>query len=443
MPKLSETRSNHARNSQQFKTLLLQELQKEKYGRTPSQLADTLNIARCTAKKYLRVLQTEEQVVSYEVGPYTVYVAEKHDAPSLYKELYCGALKAANLILSKVTDNNRIKIVPLLRNFWDNFPNAMMLPGAKEIPHMKGQPTPELFEHLLATVHNILCEFGLNGVYPSVEIIPPVGNLTPMTRLIQLKDPGFIRLGGSLHYYLIAELIQKTLNRNPKTPVIFRVAQDIQPHDTYVYFEVGFLEHYLLDVWIVEQRDTAQTPRHYLEIIRNFFARSLRIKLREYFVGDTLHYEMKGLDNRQVEQFLTIFTRVLQHNFGLLKKFQLKSTAKWLPFEDWPDPPYLVVSLASNVGFTFNNHLDAIRQIYPHLGYCVHFEISPQGLLVSFQKEQDFDTFFIDNFDEAVMREHYLSLGITYEEFLQERKKNLEEILLEIHDEHSNTSTQK
>ncbi|OLS12091.1 MAG: hypothetical protein RBG13Loki_4289 [Promethearchaeota archaeon CR_4] len=119
-------------------------------------------------------------------------------------------------------------------------------------------------------------------------------------------------------------------------------------------------------------------------------------------------------------------------NLEIINKLDIRSTRKYIPYEDWPDVPFLVVQLITNVGFTFDEYHRATMKIFPHAGYNVLFEKIPNGLKINLLEEFDFEALFVSQVDENSTREHYAKLGILSEEYLTERRSALIEIMEEM-----------
>jgi len=421
----AEKRANRNKNGLNFKQRILNALQESDFGLTPTQMADQLKIARATATKYLEELNVEGKILVHFVGPYSVYSIKHNGESSLYQSLYYGAVKGSALLASGYPHLN-------LQTIWNDLVDKVTIPYEDEITPVVGQPTPDYLERLMQIANNILSEFGYYSEFPKIEIIPPLGSQSPMTRLIRVIDPGFIEQGAEFHYYFLASLLQEKFTRRAGIPVVFRLTQDIQPQDTVIYIEIGFIESYYVDACIIEQRDTSKDPREFLDIITSYFGNYLRVKVREFELGNVLHYECKFLENREWEELFAIRAKTFRKNVELLRKFNLRPTRQWIPYEDWPEPPYLIVQFVTNLGFAFDDFHRAMREGYQVAGYCMHFEKIPNGIRMNFREKLDFDTLWTNFSSDEDIRELYRNFGIESEQYLVERKKALLEILEEM-----------
>ena len=413
---------------QEFKKRIVNLLLETIIGLTQFQISEKLKIARQTVKKYLNELVAEKKIDSLAVGAYTLYTASKQSDHSIYQVLYNGALRAAGYLTSLTSWQNP----ELLEIAWGDIIENTTIPFEDEIPHLEKKSTPDLLECLLDVVCKIINSLKHLNQYPHAEILPPLGTQSPMTRLIHVKDAGLTDLGAAQHYYLLAGLLQEKLTFKSGIPIIVRVARDIQKGDTELYFEIGFVEQYFIDVAIIEQSDTNTPMRHYLDIIKKYFTTFMQLTTREYLLGNTLHYELRSDDNQQVEEFFAARAKMFLKNLEILNSVGIKSTRKYVPYEDWPDVPFLGVQLITNIGFTFDEYERATMKVFPHAGYNVHYEKIPNGLKINLLEEFDLEALFVNQVDEATMREHYSKLGITSEEYFKERRRALIEITEDI-----------
>ncbi len=409
---------------QQVKKLIITQLTQSTFGLTQFQISEQLKVARQTVKKYLDELIDEGKIQSSIIGAYTLYYLPKNQDYTLCQALYYGALRVSAYLTSPHDWLNP----ELIEIAWGGIIDQISIPFEDEIPHMEKRQTPDLLEHLLDAVCNMVNNFKFFNLNPFAEILPPLGSQSPMTRLIRVKDPGLKENGSIQHYYLIAGLLQEKLTYRSGLPIIVRVAREVQPEDTELYYEIGFVEQYSLDICILEQFDNDSDQRNYLEIIKNYFSAFLRSTTREYLLGNTLHYELRFADNLEVEEFWATRAKLLLKNLEIFQRLYSKSIRKHLPYEDWPDGHTLIVQLITNVGFTFDEFHRAARKVFPYAGYNVHFEKIPNGLKVNMLENFDFEALFVNFTDEKVMREHYRQLGITSEEYFRERQRAFQEI---------------
>ncbi len=415
-----------------YKEQIMDILRDSEHGVTSSKIASQLALAWRTVNKYLGELTKEGRVQAHNIGAYTIYLAQKVGEQSIYPVLYCAAMKIGGSIVQG-EEVNAERIAIALRGIWEELGGQVTVPFESEISAINGRPTPEILEHLLEVMKKILCEFGYFGKYPQVEIFPPIGSLTPMTRRIRLTDPGYIMAGAGIHYSLLAGLLQEKLIQKTGFKVMFRVAGEIQPKDEVVEFELGFVDHYIMDLNVVEQGNPEISPRDYLGRIENFLSTFFRRNLREYKVGETLHNEVTCLDNTQVEDFFAARAKAVRKNVEIIQKYNIQPTRKCIPWEDWPPgPPYVVIDFVTNLGFFFDEFVSAIRKSFTLAGYCVQYETIPNGVRMHFLEKEDFEIFFSNIFDDQAMREHYRFFGITSEDYFRERKAALLEVAQEV-----------
>jgi hypothetical protein len=409
------------------------------FGITSSQIANQLTVAWRTVNKYLGELVREGRVTSHAVGPYSVFTARKHGEQSISEVLYYGALKVgASMARHGLPQLD--KVAEIMRQVWKGLGNRISLPLESEIASIRGEPSAADLERLIEVAKTTLCEFGLFGEYPRTEVIPPLGTAFPKTRLIRLHDPGFIKEGAWTHYYFLASLIEAKLTQKTGIHVIFHVANEIQPGDEVVYFEIGFVDLYYLDVSIFKSNDP--DPRHdahfFLDQIKDYFLPFLDLDIKKIEKEDketgknNLHYRVTILDSLQIDEFLTFRAKSLRANARIFANLKLKSLRAWIPYEDWPQDPYLVVDFVTNLGFAFEDYHDAMRETFPKIGYCMHIEKIPSGQRINFLEPFDFDVLFLKQLDDAAVREHYTKLGIFSEEYLKLRKQSNREILAEL-----------
>jgi hypothetical protein len=414
---------------QQIKNQIVTLLTKESVGLTQFKISENVQVARQTIKKYLDELQTEGKIQAAEIGAYTLYTLPKDpNRDHLFSQmLYYGALRVS----AYLTKSHEWLNPELIEIAWGGIIDQISIPFEEEIPRLEKKPTPDLLERLLNVVCKLINSLKIFNLHPNAGILPPLGTQSPMTRLIRVEDPGLKESGSVQHYYLIAGLLQEKLTYRSGMPIIVRVAREIQSDDTEFYYEVGFVEQYYLDTSIVEQQDTNVDPHTYLDVIQKWFSTFLKCTTREYFLGNTLHYELRFADNLQFEEFWAVRARSLLKNLEIFQKYSLKATRKFIAYEDWPDNPFLIVQLITNVGFTLDEYRRAARKVYPYAGYNVFLESIPNGLKISMLEPFDFEATWVIHIDENSIREHYHKIGITSEEYLKERQRALQEILEE------------
>lgn len=409
---------------QKVKKLIASLLTQSPLGLTQFQISEQLKVARQTVKKYLDELVSEGKIQSSAVGAYTLYYLPKNLDHTFFQILYYGALR----ISAYLTAAHEWLNPELIEIAWGGILDQITLPFEDEIPRLEKKPSPDLLERLIDTVCNMVNNLKFFHLMPYAEILPPMGTQSPMTRLIRVRDQGLKETGSAQHYYLIASLLQEKLTERAGLPIIVRVAREIQQEDTEIYYEIGFVEQYFLDISVTELKDNNINPRHYLDIIRDFFATFLKCTTREYILGNTLHYELKFADNLLFEEFWASRSKLFMKNLEILKRLGLQATRKWIPFEDWPEGSTLVIQLLTNVGFTFDEYHRAAMKVFPYAGYNVLYEKIPNGMKINMLEDFDFEALFVNQIDDASIREHYRKIGIISEEYLKERQRAFQEI---------------
>ncbi len=412
---------------QQIKKEIVTLLTQSTIGLTQYQISEQLKVARQTVKKYLDELKNEEKIQSSAIGAYTLYYLPKISDYSFYQVLYYGALRVS-AYLTSLRDWLNPELIEIA---WGGIIDQIPLPFEEEIPQLEKKPSPDLLERLLYVVCNMVNHLKFFNLNPHAEILPPMGTQSPMTRLLRVNDPGLRENGSAQHYYLIASLLQEKLTMRSGLRIIVRVAREIQPEETEIYYEIGFIEQYFLDISVTELKDNNVDPRYYLDKIQAFFSTFLKCTTREYNLGNTLHYELKFANNLQVEEFWAARAKIFLKNFEIIQKLGIKSTRKWIPYEDWPEGSTLIIQLVTNVGFTFDEYHRAAMKIFPSAGYNVHYEKIPNGLKINLLDDFDFEALFVNQVNEASIRAHYEKLGITSEEYFKERQR----VFLEIQEE--------
>ncbi len=379
-------------------------------------------------------------MINHTVGPYSVFTTRELGKQFAYQILYFGALKVgANLIQG---GKEHMPHVPdTMRETWEEFGSLVTLPFEKEISPIKEKPSADDLDNLTTVIKKILCEFGYFGDFPKVKNVPPLGTTLPMTRCIRLTDPGFIKAGAWTHYNLLASLIEEKLTKKTGIHVSFHVAGEIHPTDEFVHFEFGFVTFYYLDLSIFKKSDTHKDERNYLNGIRDYFSSFLPMEVEEYQeerreqgekYNKILHYRVKMKNKEQIDEYFTFRARSLRKNAEIFKELQLKSNRAWVPWQEWSGDPFAVVDFVTNMGSAFDDYHNAMRETFPLIGYCIHVEKISSGFRIHFKEDFDFDILFLNQIDDAAIREHYKALGVTSEEFFARRKQSIQEIFAEL-----------
>lgn len=425
MPITREYKTVNAKNGQAFKQRILDALYNSDFGMTPTQIARQVQMARTTANKYLEELEREGKLQVHPIGPSAVYEVKRRGNSLMFESLFHGAIRCAAFLTAGES--------PLkFQSVWQDLADKVTLPYEEDIPPVPGQPTPDYFDRLLHTTANILSEFGYFLERPKIEIIPSLGTQSPMSRLIRVRDAGILDASARFHYFFMAGLIEEKLRLRAGIPIVFRVTQDNEPQEHVIYFEVGLIQNYYLDICVIQNADTTKSIREILKIIKDLFALYLRFKVREYNLGEIPHIKLKFLDNRSWEEFLFFRAISYRKNKELFQKLNLRSKREWKPYQDWTDPPYLVIQFVTNVGFAIDDYVHSAIECFRVLGICIHYEKIPNGIRLNFMEKLDADSYFTNIASDEGISQLYHAFGIDSEEFLTGRKRIMIDTLEEL-----------
>lgn len=399
-------------------------------GQTISDIANGIGISRPTVYKYIEHLEEAGRIRTQQVGVYRLYFAKKRKNEKIIENLYLFFLSSIQDL--QIVDQRILStIISSFKTHGRELISRMKFPRVK-LPFTMRKRRASLsdLEKLVEPVQQMLYFLTPLTTMPRVEIVPPLGNLKPMTLLIRMEDPGYIPRNAKMHYYLIARIIEEKLSILAKKDLYFKVAKDIDNLDDSVLFELGYVEEYFHDFSIVKIRDDSVTEDELLDEIYDFYNSIVPVKLKKYKKEGKQHYLLRFNKNRDLEEVYELAVRTNKENMEiameLMTKLSGELSRQWVPLEEYQDDPYAIVDMRANIGYLMDEHLKTSAEAYKFGGISLEFKEKEDGWLIYCKDRVDFDVLFTPMTDDDKRKKVYAQLTPTPEEFLKLRKEALQ-----------------
>jgi DNA-binding Lrp family transcriptional regulator len=411
----------------QIKLNMLHLLQSEEFGKTPFEIAKILNISRQTANKYLQELEEEKKIKKFEAGPYNIYMFVKPRDDSLFEKLYHFLLS----IIQDVQVSNPGLFEPIISQFMRNRHKLIKeidLPSKIQIPDLSKQQ--KTYENLLTLMEGV--RYFIFTLIPSskpysIEVIPALDMVKPMSLELRFEDPGFVKKGSAFHYQIVANLIQERLSVMAGAEIYFRISRPVHENLPYIYFELGYVDRYSQDFSVFEFKTKETNERELLDDIKQFYSSMSRLDAEEYVIDGKLHYKLSFRNNQELEQLYELIMHSAKENTKIAKQLLRESpqllTRKWIPIEQWQNPPFAVIDCISNFGYIVDEHIRLSSESHQFFGICVHFERIEGGWRINCMEKVDFEQLFAPMTDLSRRRKIYEKLSPNVDEFLRRRNE--------------------
>lgn len=404
-----------------FERIIFTHILNSEYGKTSAQIAQELQISRPTVNKYLEVLVQKDRIISHKIGSYTLYTIIERKDSSFFTNLWFAAFSSFFHIAPSSTIDKTIltKIVlfgkETARNMTVDLGNAL-----KE--YRNKEPSPLFLEEIINSVKQFFIKYLPWEKKPTIEFVPIFDNMPPMTRILRISDPGLISKGAYLHYYFIGGFIQEKLSELTNQNISFNLIKDLTPADECIYYTIGFVQKYFIDMSIVEHSDKTKTDIFYLDILYQFFNEIVPSTLKRRINNKKQCYEITVKSNQRMEEYFEKFSSTIR-NFSAFNQLYSKSiTKKEIPYEDWPDEVYLIVDVSTNAGYFFEEILKISKIISSFVGANTHIEKADSVFKWSFKDASDFYITFPFLNPPQDIREQISSMGFNSEYYYEIRK---------------------
>ena len=411
----------------EIKDQIMHVLQNKDFGETTKSVAEELGRSRQTIKKYLEELVKEGKLISHEVGTYTLYKVKRKKYEDVVDVLYMQLLVVMK-DLEMHYDDFSFNIITYFRKYIRLLLKNMKFPVEVQIAsNFKKQK--RVFSNLVVLVDNvreILFKLMPGTEPPRIEVISPLGNIEPMSLLLQVEDRGLIEQRAELHYFLIAILIEEKLSNLLEMEISFKVAQPIKPGGQEVFYELGFIEKYFQD-FSLHVNNTSMTDRVVLNKIERFYDEFTDFKKEILKDGEKIHYKLLFTNNRDVEEAYETMIRVktegMKAGKELEKNFEELRLREWISVENWQKEPYVVIDVTGNIGYLVNEHIRISQITDKFTGICAHYEKIRNGWRISCLEKPDFLMLFTPITDWKGRKKVFEYFTPNYEEFIAIRQK--------------------
>jgi len=425
-----------SKSQETYKKAIIRNLEDSGYGKTASEIAQDLDISRPTAIKYLKWLEREDKVKRHVMGRYNVFLVEPKQDQDLFQHLYLLLMAGFNDL--QILDEKLLGIlVTKFKHYSRSIIKKINLSFEGHIPDLsKEEQSYENLEQLVEIVRQFLRQLVIYGKNPSIEIIPPLGKLRPMSLLLKLEDPGFAEQNAILHYYFVARVIEEKISRLTHADLYFNVVEPIMKDGKNIYYELGYIENYYLELSIEENASAPFSKKDLLDQIKAFYASAIKSQTEERMAPDGPHYIFRSLSNRDLEEFFETIIRDNIENVAIASELiqdpKVRIIRKWVPIEDWIEPPYAVVNCVANFGYLVDEYIRTANQAYKFSGTCVHFEKIDGGWRLNLKERLDFDMLFTPLNEVQKYKEIYAQITTDPEEFLRRRYEALARLRKEL-----------
>lgn len=395
---------------------ILAYLEDADYGETATTITENLAISRPTVDKYLKILQAENEVITREVGRSIVYIHPRRSQNTPILQMY--AQLHEELERTVLPSMAPAEARAFLRRMGTQLAPQFSLPEQAHVHPLKGFDLQyEHLQHLAQVSIDLLRQLEIfRG--STCEVIPPLGGSTPRSLLVRVENPDGFSPGIVNHYIMVAALIEAKLRARTGVELNFSVNK---ARENALFFEIGFVDRYVLDLSIQYQREATIPARDHLERVKAHFSQYFTFEFREYTEAGVLHYELNLRRNRDLEEYAAFYARVVTNNCHHFKALGLQSDREYLPRADWPGPPYLVLTIQTNFGQLARAYLQEAGEARRLMGYNLHVSPIHAGLVIDFMEPLDFETFTLIAINEEAVRADYARYGITNEEYFQRR----------------------
>ncbi len=411
----------------QIKLKLLHLLQNDEFGKTPFEIAKLLNISRQTANKYLQELEDEKKIKKHEAGPYNIYMFVRQRDDTLFEKLYRFLISTFN----NIQDTNPELFEPIIAQFRLNRHKLIKeidLPSRIQLPDLsKQQKTYDNLLTLMEGVRYFIFTLVPSSKPYSVEVIPALDMIKPMSLEIRVEDPDLVTKGAGFHYLIVAFIIQERLSVMTGTEVFFRVSRPIRENLPFIFFELGYVDRYFHDISVYEFNANETNERELLDEVKQFVGSMSKFDAEELIIDGKLHYKITTHNNQEIEQFYELIMHSVEENTKIAKQLIQESphllTRKWLPIESWQNPPFAVIDCITNFGYILDEHFRLSSESHKFFGICVHFERIEGGWRINCMERVDFDQLFAPMTDWKWRRAIYEKFSPDVDEFLRRRSE--------------------
>ncbi|MHA1791853.1 MAG: winged helix-turn-helix transcriptional regulator [Promethearchaeota archaeon] len=389
-----------------FKISILNTIQESQRGTTPTELSDLLDISRPTAKKYVEALRRDGLIEVHDVGPYTICFAKKRGENVIFERVYFFLLKLMN-DLGYLDDVKSKYILNNFKIFTRENISDFKLPVPENINDISNMEEGlDQLKSLINLIKNLLYFLIPRGTIPEISMVPTLGKLKPMSVLLRVDDPGYILMGASFHYEIVAPIVEEYLSYLLKRRIVFKIAKPIDKRFKNVYYELGYVDNYYQLIFVKILNDISLTEEDVLKEIQKFYSSMASIDVENYKRNNKLYYYIKFNNNRDVEAMFTMAIESLKENIeiakNVMKQTKHKLLRKWEPFEKWGDSPFLTISIETNLGTLLDDYVKLSEDYYKFGAICTHFEKQTNGWMMYFKEKLDFDMLFtpLDDFEK-------------------------------------------
>jgi DNA-binding Lrp family transcriptional regulator len=304
----------------QIKLRLLHLLQDDEFGKTPFEIAKLLNISRQTSNKYLQELEDEKKIKKFEAGPYNIYMFVRPRDDLLFEKLYFFLLS----VIDHLKGTNPELIEPIIAQFKRNRHRLIKeidLPSRIQIPDLSKQQ--KTYDNLLTLMEGV--RYFIYTLVPSpkpysIEVIPALDMVKPMSFELRVEDPGFIMKGVGFHFQIISNIVQERLSILAGADVFFRISRPIYENLPYIYFELGYVDKYFQDFSVFEFNAYETNERDLLNEIKLFYGSMSKFDTEESVIDKKLHYKLTFHNNQELEQLYEILMHTTEENTKIAKQ---------------------------------------------------------------------------------------------------------------------------
>jgi len=408
-----------------FERMIYKHIQDSEFGKTSAEIAHDLKISRPTVNKYLEILVQKDRLTAHKIGSYTLYTIIIQKDSNFFTNLWFASFSSLFDISPgfSIDKSLILKIISIGKET----ARKMDFDMGKNLKEFEGkEPSPIFLEELISAVKTFFLKYLPWEKKPTIEFVPFVDNMPPMTRILRISDPGLITKGAHLHYYFIGGFLQEKMSQLTKHNISFNLIKDLSRDDESVYYSIGFVQKYFIDVSIDSFLDTTKNTTFYLDILYRFFNEIVPSTLKKTMIDKKLCYQITVKSNQRMEDYFEKFSSVLR-NFTQFTQLYAPRTRKGIPYEDWPEEVYLIVDVSTNAGYLFEEILKISKEIASFAGANIHIEKLNSQFKWSFKDASDFYiTFPFLNPPEEI-REQITKMGFNSEYYYEIRKAIREE----------------
>jgi AcrR family transcriptional regulator len=425
------TRLAQQKRHQDVSSEILLFLEGTDIGKTTSEIAHALGVSRPTIYKYLRLLERDQQVEKHIIGSYKAYTAKKHESGALFEDLYLSLMAAIKDLQASSPDSIETLFLHF-RYYAKDIIKTLDPIQALKLSGMGAFGQSYEFLEQAVTITRATLPRLLPMAKGKFEIVKPLGDVKPMALLLKLEDPGYIKKNSDLHYFIAAYLIEKFLSTYTGIDIYCRVAEPILEESKNVFFELGFIEKPFQDYVVRANNSGTMSDKDMLDAIRRFYESAIALDVAEKVVDGKPHYVFTFKNNRDVEEFFDIITRLNLESIIIGKQLISENTAiltrAWVPIENWEKEPFSILDCQTNLSYALEGLLRTENEAYRFGRFCIHFERIDGGWRVSMKEKVDFDMLFTPMQDIEKRREIYSQVTDNTDRFMALRMQALDRL---------------